>query len=205
VNFSCTITFIFIPLYLLLYDLHQSTNTYQIVTYKKAKETIHGRTNATIGEPSLTNKPSICQSHTSLTHQVPSLDKDAAKIVTEDTNFSKKIEDYTCNVAPCRTEVSSLEPRQRRCNMAPPRPSTPTLQLRNLHNAINCSCSPDSTLAQSNKLEHVKSKNICRIVLTVTKIGFSKKIHFFYYYFSSLIYISKKRIFFEFFIKSKNY
>ncbi|XP_065720764.2 uncharacterized protein nrm isoform X2 [Drosophila suzukii] len=126
------------------------------VTYKKAKETIHGRTNATIGEPSLTNKPSICQSHTSLTHQVPSLDKDAAKIVTEDTNFSKKIEDYTCNVAPCRTEVSSLEPRQRRCNMAPPRPSTPTLQLRNLHNAINCSCSPDSTLAQSNKLEHVK-------------------------------------------------
>ncbi|XP_050742543.1 uncharacterized protein LOC108030804 isoform X3 [Drosophila biarmipes] len=120
------------------------------VTYKKAKEPIHGTTNPTIGESSLSNEPSISKSHSPLTLKVRLLNKDAAEKVTKKTHFSKKVEDFTCNVASCSTRLSPLRHCHNRCN------TDPTYQKGNRQNAVNWSCSPDSTLPQSNKLKHVE-------------------------------------------------
>ncbi|XP_041564220.1 uncharacterized protein LOC108136874 isoform X3 [Drosophila elegans] len=128
------------------------------VTYKKAKDNITTTTKAApLGESSLINKPSNCQSHSSVTLPVPLLYKnaDSANIVTTgaEENLSEKVKGFTYNVAHGVIDVTSLEPRQNHKFTPSPKLLPPSLPSRSARNTYN---SADLKLVPSRALVHVQ-------------------------------------------------
>lgn len=118
------------------------TNINPVVTYKKAKETVHSTSDAASnGESSLTKRPNNCQPSVSIQLQSNMEEKTSKFVLKDERNNSS-------------TEVENI-------------PSS--LPLKNFLNVTSWGCSGNSTMVPSHILDNEQSKNMYKKIFDFTK------------------------------------
>lgn len=139
------------------------TNINSVVTYKKAKETVHSTSDAASnGESSLTKRPNNCQPSVSIQLQ-SNMEEKTSKFVLKDerNNSSTEVENIPCNMVPSITRGNSIE--------SPQRPAPSSLPLKNFLNVTSWGCSGNSTMVPSHILANEQSKNMYKKFFDFTK------------------------------------